>query len=310
MNNDLHVKYRPQDFDELVGQEAVIKSLKAHEAKGTWPHAFLFVGGAGCGKTTLARIIARKLGTDKNNILEIDAASRNGIDDMRDLQQDLNYAAFGSNPTKVIILDECHSITKPAWQSLLKTIEEPPKHVYFFFCTTEVDKVPDTIKTRCLVYTLSEVGTDDIFDLISVVSEEEEINLPEKSLSLIASACMGSPRRALTMLAKCRGLEDAKEIRSVLQEPDSEEGEVIELCRALIKGVSFMEALAIVKKLEGQNPESIRLVTLAYVSKVLLNSKNEQQATKLLAIMDAFSKPFYQSEKMAPLLLALGGLLI
>jgi len=310
MNNDLHVKYRPQDFDEMIGQDSVVKSLKHLESKGSWPHAFLFVGGSGCGKTTLARIIANKLGADPRNISEIDAASRNGIDDMRALQEPLQYSGFGSSPTKVIILDECHAITKPAWQSLLKVIEEPPKHVYFFFCTTEVDKVPDTIKTRCLSYTLSEVSSDDIMDLIAIVNEEETLEVPEKGLSLIASSCYGSPRRALTMLAKCGGLDDIKEIRRVLSEPDSEEGDVIELCRGLVKGISFMDALAIVKRLDGQNPESIRLVTLAYMSKVLLNAKSDSQATKILAVMDAFSKPFYQSEKMAPLLLALGGLLL
>lgn len=309
MNADLHIKYRPMDFDELIGQEAIIKSLKALEKKGKWPHAFLFMGGSGMGKTTLARIIAKKLGTDPSNIREIDAASNNGIDAMRELQEGLVYGAFGISKIKFIIIDECHGLSKQAWQSLLKTIEEPPKHVYFAFCTTEADKVPDTIKTRCHIYNVAEVSSDDIYDLLDLVNDEEELEIPEKGLALISTACYGSPRRALTMLSKCRGLTEISDIRKTLQEPDSEEGEVIELCRALIKGVTFLDALQIVKKLEGINPESIRLVTLAYTSKVLLNSKSESQVEKLLAIIEAFSKPFYQAEKTAPLLLALGTIL-
>jgi DNA polymerase III gamma/tau subunit len=143
-----------------------------------------------------------------------------------------------------------------------------------------------------------------------VVNEEEQLEIPDKGISLLANACNGSPRRALTMMSKCRGLTDIKEIRQILQEPDTEEGDVIELCRALLKGITFMEALQIVKRLEGQNPESIRLVLLAYMSKVLIGSKSTQNAEKILAIMEAFSKPFYQSEKFAPLLLALGSILL
>jgi len=310
MNQDLHIQYRPQQFDEMLGQDHIVKSLESLKAKNNWPHAFLFVGGSGCGKTTISRIIAKELGADKNNIEEIDAASQNGIDDMRALQERLNYSAFGSSPVKVIILDECHAITKPAWQSLLKIIEEPPKHVYFMFCTTEADKVPETIKTRCHVYTLNQIEDDDIFDLINYVSEVENFSLDEKSLSVIANASWGSPRRALTYLSKCRGLSDIAEVRKILQEPDTEDGEVIELCRGLMKSISLIDALAIVKKLEGQNPESIRMVVLAYMSKVVLNAKSDSQAEKLLAIMDAFSKPFNSSEKMAPVILALGSLLL
>ena len=112
------------------------------------------------------------------------------------------------------------------------------------------------------------------------------------------------------MLSKCRGLTEISEIRLVLQEPDTEEGEAIELCRALLKGLSYIDALQIIKKLDGVNPESIRLIILAYMTKVLLNSKTQKQAEEVLAIVEAFSVPFYQAEKLAPLLLALGKLLI
>lgn len=309
-NQDLHIKYRPQAFEEMLGQDHIVKSLLNLKAKGNWPHAFLFVGGSGCGKTTVSRIIAKELGADRNNIEEIDAASQNGIDDMRALQERLSYSAFGGSPVKVIILDECHAITKPAWQSLLKIIEEPPKHVYFMFCTTESDKVPDTIKTRCHVYTLNQISDDDLFDLVAFVNDEEKLNLDDKALSVISSSAWGSPRRALTYLSKCRGLTELAEVRKILQEPDTEEGDVIELCRGLLKNISFIDALAIVKRMEGQNPESIRMVVLAYMSKVILSAKSNSQAEKILAIMEAFGKPFYSSEKMAPVILALGSILL
>lgn len=312
MIQDLHIKYRPTNFDEVVGQDHVVTSLKTLFKNNQHPHAYLFTGSSGCGKTTLSRIIASELGCNNSNIIELDAASYSGVDNIRELSQSLNYATFGSNPNKFIILDEVHALSKSAFQALLKTIEEPPSHVYFALCTTEADKIPDTIKTRCHTYNLKDVNYDDLIALLEFIAEEESIKFTEhaKSLQTIAQAAMGSPRRALTFLSKCRGCEDLNSIKLILEEPN-EEGEVIELCRLLVGRVKpqWKNVIRILNSLSGQNAESIRLIIVNYVSKVLLNARNDKDALKLLNILNAFSSPCNQSEKFAPLLLAFGQLI-
>ncbi len=310
-NHDLHVKYRPASLEEVVGQDHVINSLKSLFKDKKHPHAYLFMGESGTGKTTLSRLVAKEMGCDESNILEIDAASHNGIEDARELIASLQYATFGKNPNKFVIIDECHALSKASFQVWLKTIEEPPPHVYFAFCTTESDKVPETIKTRCHVYNLKSVDFDSLFELVAAISEAEDIVIgkDDKAFKLIAQAAMGSPRKALTMLSKCRGCSSLEDVRLILEEPD-EEGEVIELCRMLCgkTALEWKHVQRILKRLEGQNPESIRLIVLSYTSKVLMNARSEDEAMKLLAILEAFSQFFNSSEKFAPLLLALGSL--
>jgi len=309
-NQDLHVKYRPETFDEMIGQDHVVQSLKSLFEQKTYPHAYLFTGSSGTGKTTVSRIVAKMLGCDYQNILEIDAASFGKVEDIRELVARLDYATFGTNPLKYIIIDEAHACTKSAWQAFLKTIEEPPPHVYFAFCTTEADKVPDTIKTRCHTYTLRDVSIDNLVELVSVIAEAEDIKLNDKALSVIAQAAQGSPRRALTYLSKCRGCDSVEDVRNVLEEPD-EEGEVIELCRLLVGKVqpTWKNTMRIINSLQAQNPESIRLIIINYMAKVVMNARSDGDALKILNVMNAFSRPYNSSEKFAPLLLSLGELI-
>lgn len=310
MNEDMHVLYRPQNFDELLGQDHISKSLLGFEESGKWPHAYLLTGPAGCGKTSTARIIADKLGALKNNITEIDAASHNSITDVRTLTEGLQYTGFGENPTKIIIIDECHALSKSAWQGLLKSIEEPPSHVYFILCTTDDHKVPKTIKTRCNAYTFRSVSVDDLCELIEAVCDDQGIKFEPKMVTLLAREAEGSPRESLTLLSVARGAENIEELRELL-ETASENKSVIELCRLLLKpnaSSAWTKAIRLVKEMEDLPVETVRLTVLAYMTKVALGSKNPP--VEALQVMDAFSGSWNETEKKAPLLLALGDALL
>jgi DNA polymerase-3 subunit gamma/tau len=290
MSIDFHVKYRPQCLEEVVGQNHVVKSLKKLFEKEL-PHSFLFIGESGVGKTTLARIIANELDCAPKNIIEINAAIYNGVDVMRELADSLKYSAMGANPTKVVILDEAHMLTKSSWNALLKIIEEPPKHVYFIICTTEGSKVTNTIKTRCIEYNLKEVGYEDLYNLIIDVAKQEEIDFDEDVLELIVDAAEGSPRKALRCLEKCVGCESVDDVKTVL-ESVNELDDVYQLCKLLVsKNPSWKKASKILKGFKGTNIEGARIQIVNYLTSCLLGSKTEDTTLFFADALDQFIKP-------------------
>lgn len=304
----IHVKYRPRRLKDVLGQSATVKSLEALLRGKAVPHCYLFTGPAGTGKTTLARILTDELGIAPASITEVDAASNSGIDDMRAITSALRYNGFGANPNKAIILNECQGLSKAAWDSLLTTTEEPPGHVYFFFTSTNPEKIPKAMVTRCAAYHLSPVRYDDLMDLIDMVCEEEDYPTTKWCRQLVANAAQGSPRQALTLLAKVHAAETEEEARTLLQVAD-ENAEIIDLCRALVAGkLDWSELVATLKSLDSQNiqPEGIRLTIVNYLNACLMGSKGEKQTVRLLDMLECFMKPAIGPEKMAPLLLAFG----
>lgn len=301
----LHIKYRPQSLRDMYGQEAVVKSLEKALVAKARNHCYLFTGPAGTGKTTLSRILARELNC--GDIQEVDAASNSGIDAMREVTASLRYHGFGEAPNRAIIIDECHGLSKQAWDSLLITTEQPPPHVYFFFCTTVEGKIPKTMETRCLAYTLKPLRWADSMDLLEFVRKQEGLKTPDGILELIASSCEGSPRMALTMLAKVQDCEDLDEAEVLLEAP-AESAEVIDLCRAIMKGDlvdNWGRARDLLVKID-QPAESIRIVITAYFSKVVMGEKTQARDVKrCLDVLECFSRPFNPSDKHGPLLLAL-----
>lgn len=305
----LHTKYRPVRLKDVLGQADTVRSLEKITSSKNPGHAYLFTGPAGTGKTTLARILADQFKCDPSNILEVDAATNSGVDAMRDVMSALRYQGFGDTPNKAIIIDECHGLSKQAWSSLLKPVEEPPPHVYIFFCTTETGKVPDAIVTRCHNYLLKPLKFDDTMDLLEEVCELEGLQTPDAVLQLIARASEGSARQALVMLSMARDCDDPDEVARLLETP-LDKKEIIDLCRMLVRReLSWTKAVALLKSIPDMNPESVRIVVVNYLAACLMGAKTERDVPDLLYMTSQFSKPFNPSDKSAPLLLALGNIL-
>ena len=263
MTEPLHIKYRPGKFNEVFGQESIIKSL-IPIIKTKQAHTFLFSGGSGMGKTTVARICARRLGCAPADVLEVNAANT-GVDEMRALQERLLYKSF-IGEERAIIVDECHMLSHSAWNSLLKITEEPPPHVFWFFCTTEVNKVPQTIKTRCVAYTFKPLAKEQLTTLVRQVAEQENIEISAGVFDLVVREAHGSPRQALVNLAQCRAVATNVQAAAEVLRSALESDPIIELCRFLLSGQgSWPMCMSIVERITAP-PESVRYIVVNYMA--------------------------------------------
>lgn len=197
----LYRKYRPQNFKEIIGQDHVVEALKGAISEGNISHAYIFAGSRGTGKTSIARIFAREIGTSNDDLYEIDAASNNGVDEVRALKEAVNTLPFNSKH-KVYILDEVHMFSKSAFNALLKTLEEPPAHVIFILATTEIEKLPETVVSRCQCFTFKKPNRATLKKMVSEVASKEGFALEPSSADLIALLGDGSFRDSHGILQK------------------------------------------------------------------------------------------------------------
>jgi DNA polymerase-3 subunit gamma/tau len=278
----LYRKYRPQDFDEVVGQEAVVQTLRNAIDTGQVRQAYLFAGPRGTGKTSLARILAKSLNCahgptttpDRSchscvaiangtslDVIEMDAASQRGIDDIREIRERVVLQPVEGR-YKVYILDEAHQLTDAAFNALLKLIEEPPPHLVFVFCTTDVAKMLPTVRSRCQTFVFSRPRLPDLIRVLSQVAEGEGIDAPEAALSLVARSARGSFRDAvstLDQLAAATGNQVT--VQAVLQLLGAVEEEALFRLCDLVVDRDTAGALQFLEDLAEQGQDLGRLVT-------------------------------------------------
>jgi len=223
MAQALALKYRPKSFEDLTEQEAVVTILKNQIETNTIKHGYLFVGAAGTGKTTSARIFANMINNGCGNPIELDAASNNSVDDIRQLIEQAQTKSLDSE-YKVFIIDECHMITPQGWNAFLKTLEEPPLKSIFIMCTTNPEKIPGTILSRAQRYDFQRISQQGIINRLVYILDEEGYDTPykgdeeiPKSLEYIAKVADGGMRDAITMLDKCLSYSNKLTIENVVK---------------------------------------------------------------------------------------------
>jgi len=267
-------KYRPSSFDEFSGNKSAVASIQSVLSKPAddIPRAWLLTGDSGCGKTTMARIIAKELNCDESCFFEYNAANTRGIDTIREVNTNSKFSPMAGD-TKVYLFDEAHMITGVAVEALLKLIEDPPKNTYFIFATTNPEVLKKTLKSRCVSFHFAPLIKRDMKDLlISICDAENDPEFPEDVIDEIISASQGLVRAALQLLDMVFLMEDIDEMIAVIQSEDIDgEGDVKEICQGIMKKVKWSELASILKNIKG-DPESLRRGILGYFNAVLLNS--------------------------------------
>ena len=258
----LYRKYRPQKFEEVVGQEMAIQILKNSIQENKISHAYLFSGSLGTGKTTLARIFAKEIGCTAADICELDAASNNSVDNIRDLIEASNAATFGSK-YKVYILDEAHMLSKSASNALLKTLEEPPAHVIFILATTDKHKLLDTVVSRCQEINFLSPDVIKLKNRLTFISEQEKVRIDDQSLELLAIYSQQSYRNAISLLEK---------IINSLENDDSKRKKItVENIKLVLGIIDKQEIINIIKAITEKN---INLI-LEILNRLELNNKQK-----------------------------------
>ena len=282
MSQPLITKYRPTAFEQVIGNEAAINALVREVNGNSRPHAYLFTGPSGTGKTTLARIVATAV---EASVMEIDAASHSGVDDIRVLVSTSGYKPLVANKMMYII-DECHALSKPAWQALLKLVEEPPDWLFIALCTTEVQKVPETVKNRCYRVLLKSLKPVEIEDFVDTIAGLEGWEVTPETFQAIVQAAEGSPRRALSVLQAGHAARNREELAQVVAQVDSDTSPTQELAKLLISGNrDWKRARGLLEQIDDED-EAVSIIC-SYIAAAISRAE-EAAAQKYWWVLEAF----------------------
>lgn len=307
MSLALYRKYRPKTLKDLMGQDENVLLLQNAAKNDKFGHAYLFYGPRGTGKTTTARLMAKLLNCEQRksdqkfhalgepcnkckacteidgnislDMVEIDAASNRGIDEIKNLKENIRTAPT-SGEFKIYIIDEAHMLTTPAFNALLKTLEEPPKHVVFILATTEYEKIPATITSRTQRFLFKRIAKTEMMKKLRVIADEEKIDIDDAALELISSAAEGSQRDAESLLDQAKAIEGRIDLGSVERLTGRVGFKKVEDLAVLLADANSKEALAYLAKVyeEGHNITQLTKDLVHYFRKALAVKANEDLA--------------------------------
>ena len=292
----LDKKYRPSTYDQIVGNQALLKSLKSiTDDPDNLPSSILLTGPSGCGKTTLSRIIATEIGS--KDVQELNISNTRGIDDARNIIKKSRFKSLKGN-SKVIILNEVHEATKNFQNAMLEVLEEPPKGVLFILCTTEPEKLLKTIRTRCSIFKVSSLTRKEIKKILETVIEKEDKEVSEDYIKLMAKLCNGSARTALVMLDSCIDLRGDEALEIIENYEGSENKEVKEFCYYILqnKKPKWDKIKKIISKLDIE-PESARYAVLGFLNSAMLKSWSKRTDGEISDLIDIFTENFFYSKQ-------------
>ena len=286
----LYLKYRPQSLEELRGNVDVISALQGLlQDPEHCPHSFLFHGSTGTGKTTTARILAQMLGVKGYDLEEINSADFRGIDTVRRLIYSSQFLPMEGD-AKMWIIDEAQKMTSDAQNALLKILEDSPKHVYFAICTTEPQKLLDTIRGRCQQFQMTPLSERQMYGLLRHIVKAEEKELEKEIYDQIILDSMGLPRNAIQVLEQVLSVPSEQRLE-VARKTAERQSQSIELCRALIGNKGWGTVAKILSGLKDQDPEGIRRHVIKYCESILLKEENDKAAF----ILEQFWDPFFNT---------------
>lgn len=282
---DISTKYRPKALDEVIGHKKVIKSLKEILLDRTLlPHAYLFVGPSGVGKTSIARILARELGCKPYNLIEQDSVTNSSIDYYRELLVSMRYPALGNSPYRVLILDEAQSISKPIWQAMISDIEEPLAHEFFILCTTDISKLPDILLTRMNIFKLLPLNKGDILQQLYKIKIAENFSISDEELEWITDNSKGSMRQAISLLSSSR---QEGSISHYLNNPlDDLSPQLLDFCKKII-----YDKPPTIKEFFEFDGETLRSALIMYTTHSYFMKNPSQNLIKWSTLMYALMEP-------------------
>lgn len=279
-------KYEPIELDNILANENNKIILNGFLKQEKIPQVYLLYGDYGCGKSLIANLFSKKLNC---NIIELNASNDRGIDAIRNLLESCNFKSLDGNP-KSYIIEECHQLPTLSQEAFLTILQNPPKNVYFFFCTTEKNKMLKTIISRSKVIEVNRANARELYPYLIYISKKENNEITKIVARKIVENSNGHIRDALQILEIVLQFKDENKQLEIAGKEIEEQKNVIDLCRLLLKNdTKWQEITAILKQLEKENPESLRKIIITYMGKVLLNGSNIMGAR----IIEALQNPIY-----------------